>query len=114
AVTEVRPAAFKQSARWICGVIIAGSAVSLFVLMHALNMPGNMTLDLFYGRGDIVGVQGRYFIPLAPLGFALLANRRLQVNARLRTALSVVVILIASGAAYAAIWQTYYRYWNAP
>lgn len=46
------------------------------------------------GSSDIWGIQGRYFIPIAPALFLLLHNRRLRLNGALKAAL--VVFCVAS------------------
>lgn len=62
-------------------------------------------------NGLIAGVQGRYFIPLAPLFFLSLYNRRIRVDSDFGGTLGKLVVLTASIALIAASHAVYSRYY---
>lgn len=95
----------------MCAAVVLGTTVSLFALLLLLNTPRSETAQWAQGQGVITGVQGRYFIPFAPLAFALLASRRLRLNRGVMLALSTSVIVIATGTAWLRIYDTF---WNQP
>jgi uncharacterized membrane protein len=60
------------------------------------------------GANVIEGVQGRYFIPIAPL--LLVAISRPSVPPRWMPIVIASVMTIANGAAVFATWQRYFRF----
>ena len=60
------------------------------------------------GANGIEGVQGRYFIPIAPLLFLVIS--RSSVPPRWIPIVTASVMTIANGAAVFAMWQHYFRF----
>jgi uncharacterized membrane protein len=92
--------------RLLCGVIVAGSALSTFVLLWVLEMHAAGLVHPETATSP--GMQGRYFIPLAPVAFLALANRRIRWKPAFTVAGCIVLVLVADIAAIAAVRKTYY------
>ena len=98
------------SDRLVCAGIVAGSVVSVFGLLWALEMSRSYlaTEIVTLHRGIPIGVQGRYFIPFAPVFFLLLSNVKVRVKSSVVAVVSVAVVLMSGGVALAAVYRTYY------
>jgi uncharacterized membrane protein len=96
--------------RLICAAMVAGSVLSIFMLLWVIEMTRrDLTAEIAGLQGGVVpGVQGRYFIPLAPAFLALAANARVRLNSRLLVAASVAMVLLAGGVALADVHRAYY------
>ncbi len=70
-----------------------------------------MYLALPPQNGVVAGVQGRYFIPLAPLFFLSPYNQRIRVDSDFGGTLGKLVVLTASIALIAASLAVYSRYY---
>jgi len=108
ALTESPPARFGARARWLCLSVVVVSLVSVFLLLLTVSTPKAAITQW----ANIAGIQGRYFIPFAPLGFMLLSNRWLGIQPRAsRIAISsaaILVIVLASGIAWSRIYATFW------
>ena len=104
------------SDRLICAGMVAGSLVSVFGLLWALEMSGSYLASeiIKFHRGITIGVQGRYFIPFAPVFFLLLSNVKVRVKSSVVAAASVAVVLMSGGVALAAVYRNYYYRDKAP
>ena len=92
--------------RWVCLVVVLGSVVSLCLLLWTMEMR-----EAAYSKlNDVVqpGVQGRYFIPLAPMFYLLFANRRFRIKGIVTVAVCVILVLVSSYTAIAAVHRSYY------
>jgi uncharacterized membrane protein/putative flippase GtrA len=110
AITENPPAAFRARARWLCLGVLVVTVITLFAFMLTANTPKTEITHWV----NISGIQGRYFIPIAPLGFMLLSNRWLAIKSRVnRIAISsaaILVILLASRIAWSRIYATFWSF----
>jgi uncharacterized membrane protein len=70
AITENPPAAFRARARWLCLGVLVVTLITLFAFMLTANTPKTEITHWV----NISGIQGRYFIPIAPLGLMLLVQ----------------------------------------
>jgi uncharacterized membrane protein len=108
AMTESPPAGFSALPRWLCLSVLVVTLISLFALMLTV---GTLKTEITHWV-NITGIQGRYFIPFAPLGFMLLSNRWLGIQPRVsRLAISsaaILVIILASGIAWSRIYATFW------
>src|ERR1019366_10641503 len=67
--------------RLVCAGIVAGSVASIFMLLWVFEMKQSYlaTEIIRLGRGVSPGVQGRYFIPIAPILLMAISNTRLRL-----------------------------------
>jgi uncharacterized membrane protein len=98
------------SDRLVCAGMVAGSLVSVFGLLWVLAMSRSYLASeiVKLHHGITRGVQGRYFIPFAPVFFLLLSNAKVRVKASVVVVASVAVVLMSSGVALAAVYRVYY------
>jgi len=92
--------------RFVCLAVVVGSVVSICVLLWTMEMR-----EAAYSKlADVVqpGVQGRYFIPLAPIFCLLFANRRFRLNDTVTVAVCVILVLVSNYTAIAAVHRIYY------
>ncbi len=108
AMTESPPAGFSARARWLCLGVVVVTLISLFALLLTTNTPKTESTHW----ATITGIQGRYFIPFAPLGFMLLSNRWLGIKPRVNriaiSSVAILVIVLASGIAWSRIYATFW------
>ena len=92
--------------RWVCLAVVLGSIVSICLLLWTMEMR-----EAAYSNLAAVvqpGVQGRYLIPLAPMFYLLFANRRFRLKDTVTFAACIVLVLVSSYTAIAAVHRTYY------
>jgi hypothetical protein len=96
--------------RLICAGIVAGSVVSIFTLLWALEMTQSYlaTEIIGLGTGVVPGVQGRYFIPIAPILLMAISNTRFRLPSIAVVAACVGMVLLADGVSFASIHRVYH------
>ena len=96
--------------RLICAGIVAGSVASIFMLLWVFEMKQSYlaTEIIRLGRGVSPGVQGRYFIPIAPILLMAISNTRLRLPSIAVVGACVAMVLIANGVSLATIHRVYY------
>ena len=108
-VSEVR-VKLTAGNRLICAVVVAGSLVSVFALLWVFEMRQEYlaTAVASLHRGAVQGVQGRYFIPFAPLLFLLLPNTRIRVKTSWIVAACIAMVVISGGIGISTVYKAYY------
>lgn len=96
--------------RLICAGVIAGSVVSIFALLWTFELSrACLAKELTDAHPCVApGIQGRYFIPLAPLLILVLSNVRFRLRPMVVAAGCAGMAMLSSGIALAAIHRTYY------
>jgi uncharacterized membrane protein len=95
--------------RAICAVVLIGSILSLFALLWVFETQQSyIQNEIVKGRGYIIGIQGRYFIPFALPGLLLLSCFKLRLNPAVMQALAILIVLAAGCIALARIFDAYY------
>jgi hypothetical protein len=96
--------------RLIGAGIVAGSTVSIFALLWAFETPQSYLATEIIGLGPRVnpGIQGRYFIPFAPILLMAISSTRLRLPSLPVVAACLGMVLIADGVALASIHRAYY------
>jgi uncharacterized membrane protein len=96
--------------RLICAGIVAGSVASIFMLLWVFETTQSYlaTEIIRLGRGVSPGVQGRYFIPIAPILLMAISNTKLRLPSIPVVAACVAMVLIADGVSLAKIHRVYY------
>jgi uncharacterized membrane protein len=96
--------------RLICAAVMAGSFLSIFALLWTFELSRTCLAAELTSPNPCVapGVQGRYFIPLAPLLIVVFANVRLRLKPAVFTGVCGAMVVLSSGIALAAIHRTYY------
>src|ERR1035437_7004457 len=85
--------------RLVCAGIVAGSVASIFMLLWIFEMTQSYLATSIIGQGTGLcpGVQGRYFIPIAPILLMAISNTRLRLPSIPVVAACVAMVLIADG-----------------
>lgn len=101
---------FSLRSRLICASVVVGSTISIFALLWGFEMtPTFFAIEVAGVHPAFApGVQGRYFIPLAPLLLLLLSSDKVRWNSRLIVAGSIAIILLSNGVALALERRVYY------
>src|ERR1019366_1593469 len=96
--------------RLVCAGIVAGSVASIFMLLWVFEMSQSYlaTEIIRLGSGVSPGVQGRYFIPIAPILLMAISNTRLRLPSIAVVGACVGMVLIADGVSLATIHRVYY------
>jgi uncharacterized membrane protein len=99
----------RLSDRLILAGVVVGSLVSVFALIWVLEVSGfHAAGGMVLHAGTIPGVQGRYFIPFAPLFFLLPVNARIRAKGSIVAVACVAVVLLSGSIALAAAYRRYY------
>ena len=96
--------------RLICAGVVVGCVMAVFALLWVLEMRLSYLaaeIELLH-RGGVPGIQGRYFIPFAPVFFLLLANGWARVKSSWIVLSSAAIVLVSGGVALAAVHNAYY------
>ncbi len=96
--------------RLSCFAIAAGSMVSIFALLWVMEMHRPYLLEQVIRdhRGESPGVQGRYFVPFAPIFFLILCNTKIRLNSSILVGACFGMVLLSSCVALAAVHRAYY------
>jgi len=102
---------FSSAQRTVCAIVVCASMLSIFVFQWTTETPRLYFAQEILGthRGLIHSVQGRYFIPFAPILLLLATNGKMRLKASIAVACGVALVLVAACVSLACIYGEYYR-----
>jgi uncharacterized membrane protein len=105
AAAEVRLTAAQRA---VCLVVAGGSALSVFLLLWTMQMRRADFVELGMNSGVIPGVQGRYFIPVAPVLLLAISSGRRRLKPSVAVTCCAAMVLLAAAVSLTLVWQAYY------
>jgi len=99
-----------RAGKILCAFIFLGSAISIFIFLWITDTQRSTLAAAGAGLPAYsTGVQGRYFIPIAPAALLVLLNSSIRMNPKALTALCAVAVIATAGISFATLHRAYYE-----
>jgi uncharacterized membrane protein len=99
-----------RAGKILCAFLFLGSAVSIFIFLWITDTPRSTLTAARAGLSAFsTGVQGRYFIPIAPALLLVLSNSRIRMNPKVLMGICAVAVVATAGISFATLQHAYYE-----